>query len=151
MEAVHRVHHRGPDPQTQAPADASWPQADAQSGPSPTGMLAGSDLSDFRNGVLEESLSPRSKSSAPRQPCGLQLRLGHCHHFQQVAVRILEIEATPATPGVDFAIGMVKWPATVGEPFGLHTPEDRIKLRIVNVKSIVMTLASPGIEAWAAP
>ena len=50
-------------------------------------------------------------------------RLGHGHDFQQVAVRLLEVEATPASAGVDLAVGGAVWPAAVGEPLACTRPK----------------------------
>jgi len=60
----------------------------------------------------------------------LAARLGHRHYFQQVAVRVFEVEASPAPAGIDLSVGVVVWPAAVGEPLGLHSTEDRFELRV---------------------
>ena len=67
-------------------------------------------------------------------------RLGHGHDFQQVAVRVLEVEATPAPAGVDLAVGVAVGPAAVGESLGLHPAEDRLELRLADMEGVVMAL-----------
>src|SRR4249920_3122049 len=68
-----------------------------------------------------------------------------------MAVRVLEVEATPAPAGVDLAVGVVEWPAAVGKPLGLHPAEDRLELRLADMEGVVMTLAGPGVETRPAP
>jgi hypothetical protein len=41
-------------------------------------------------------------------------RLRDGHDFQQVTIRVLEVEASPASTAVELAVGVVEWPATVG-------------------------------------
>src|SRR4030095_16861859 len=78
-------------------------------------------------------------------------RLATRHYFQQVAVRILEVEASPAPAGIDLAVGVVVWPAAVGESLGLHPTEDRLELRLADMEGVVMALAGPGVETRPAP
>ncbi len=60
-------------------------------------------------------------------------RLGHCHYFQQVTVRILEVEATPTPASIDLTVGVVVWPAAVGDSPGLHPAEDRLELSLTDM------------------
>src|SRR5262245_38713398 len=78
-------------------------------------------------------------------------RLANRHYFQQVAVRILEVEASPAPAGIDLAVGVVVWPAAVSESLGLHPTENRLELRLTDMEGIVMALAGPGVETRPAP
>src|SRR5262245_35152091 len=78
-------------------------------------------------------------------------RLGHGHDFQQVAIRVFEVEAPPAPAGVELAVGVVEWSAAVGEPSGLHPAEDGLELRFADMEGIVMALACPGVEPRSAP
>jgi hypothetical protein len=73
-------------------------------------------------------------------PRFLTPRLRHCHDFEQVAVRVLEVKSAPAAPGVDLTVAVVVGPAAVGEPFGFHPAEDRLELRLANMKRVVMAL-----------
>src|SRR5919106_472927 len=77
-----------------------------------------------------------------RQSCQHLLTpgLAHCHYFQQVAVRVLEVKAAPASPGIGLAVGVVVWPAAIGEPLGFNPAEDRLELRLADMKGIVMVL-----------
>src|SRR6516165_3826962 len=68
-----------------------------------------------------------------------------------MAVRVLEVEAALAPAGVDFPVGVVVWPATVGDLLRLHPAEDPVELRVADVEGEVMTVASPGVEARPAP
>lgn len=51
----------------------------------------------------------------------LASRLGNGHYFQQVAIRVLEVKASPAPALVDLAVSMAEWPAAVGEFPGLSS------------------------------
>lgn len=77
--------------------------------------------------------------------------LANRHYFQQVAVRILEVEASPAPAGINLAVGVVVWPAAVGESLCLHPAEDRLELRLADMEGVVMALAGPGVETRSAP
>src|SRR5438093_12756721 len=65
-------------------------------------------------------------------------RLGHCHDLQQVAVRVLEVEAAPASAGVDLAVRVAVWPAAVGNSLGPHPAEDRVELRFADMDGVGM-------------
>src|SRR5882762_1928138 len=81
----------------------------------------------------------------------LSPRFRYCHYFQKMAVRILEVDASPATAGVELAVRVIVGPASVRESLRLHPAEDRVELRIADVKGVVMALAGPGIETRLAP
>src|SRR5262245_13164499 len=55
-------------------------------------------------------------------------RLGDGHDLEQVAVRILEIEAASAPAGVDLAVGVAVRLTAVRNPPGLHPAQDRLEL-----------------------
>src|SRR5947208_4637801 len=78
-------------------------------------------------------------------------RLGHGHDLQQVAVRVLEVEAAPASTGVDLAVRVAVWPAAVWDAFGLHPGKDRVELRVADMEGVVMALARPGVEPGPTP
>src|SRR5919108_370823 len=67
-------------------------------------------------------------------------RLRHCHDFQQVAIRVLKIEATATAAGINLAVRVIVWPTPVGEPPGLHPAEDRLEVRLTDMEGIVMAL-----------
>src|SRR6266550_4319697 len=54
----------------------------------------------------------------------LSPRFRHCHYFQKVAIRILEVDASPATAGVELAVRVIVGPASVRESLRLHPAED---------------------------
>ncbi len=81
----------------------------------------------------------------------LASRLRNCHYFQQVAVRVLEVEATPAPAGIDLPVGVVAWPAAVGETLGLHPTKDRLEIRVADMEGVVMPLAPPWVGTRPAP
>src|SRR5438093_1323432 len=101
-------------------------------------------------GLLQRESFETFRWSPLRTP-RLTSRLGHCHDFQQMAVRVFEVEATPATTSVDLAVGVVVGLAAVGEPFVLHPAKDRLKLCIADVERVMMTPAGPGIETRPTP
>src|SRR5262245_24825894 len=68
-----------------------------------------------------------------------------------MAVRILEVEATPAPASIDPAVGVVVWPAAVRKTFGLHPTENCIELCVADMEGIVMALARPGVETRPSP
>src|SRR5687767_9361187 len=72
--------------------------------------------------------------------CLLAPRLAHCHYFEQVAVRVLEVKAAPAPSVIDLAIGVVVWPTAVGERLGLYPAEDRLELRFADMEGVVMAV-----------
>src|SRR5437667_3056694 len=67
-------------------------------------------------------------------------RLGHGHDLQQVAVRVLEVEAAPASTGVDLAVRVAVWPAAVWDAFGLRPSKDRVELGVADMEGVVMAL-----------
>jgi hypothetical protein len=75
----------------------------------------------------------------------------HCHYFQQMAVRILEVETASATTFVDFVVAVAERSTAIRNPFGLYPIEDRIEVGLADVKSIVMTAAASWIEARPTP
>ena len=78
-------------------------------------------------------------------------RLRDGHDFQQVAIRVLEVEAPPASTAVDLAVGVVEWSAAVGQSPGLHPAEDGLELRLADMEGIVMALACPRVEPRSTP
>src|SRR5687768_12779944 len=64
-------------------------------------------------------------------------RLRHRHDFQQVAVRILEIETAPATTGVDLTVGGLVGLAAVGDAPALDPAEDGLELCFAHVEGVV--------------
>src|SRR5262245_36259432 len=68
-----------------------------------------------------------------------------------MAVRILEVEATPAPTGVTLPVGVVVRPAAVRDSLGLHPGEDPIELNVADVEGVVMTVPRPGVEARPSP
>ena len=65
-------------------------------------------------------------------------------------MRLLEVEATPASAGVDLAVGGAVWPAAVGEPLACTRPKIASNSASL-MESVVMALACPGIETRPAP
>src|SRR5215475_11258285 len=65
-------------------------------------------------------------------------RLGYCHHFKQVAVRILEVETASSTACVELPIGVIERRAPVGETLRLHAAEDRLELRFADMKCVML-------------
>src|SRR5215468_4459182 len=53
--------------------------------------------------------------------------LRHCHHFQQMTIRILEVKTASATTFVDLHIGMAEGPTAVRNSFGLDSVENRFE------------------------
>ena len=78
-------------------------------------------------------------------------RLGHGHDFQQVTIRILEVEPAPAPAAVEFAIGVAVWSAAIRKPLGLYPAEDRLELWLADMERIVMALARSGVKPRPAP
>src|SRR5208282_4707102 len=86
-----------------------------------------------------------------RSDGALTARLGHGHHFQQVAVRVLEVETAAAATSVSLAVGVAVWPAAVRDTLRFHPGQDCVELGFVDVEGVVMALAGPWIEARATP
>src|SRR5262245_55440577 len=77
--------------------------------------------------------------------------LSHGHHLQQVSIRILEVEATPAPACVDLAVGMVVRPTAIPELTGLYPAKDGVELRVADMKGVMMAPARPRVETGPAP
>src|SRR5262245_59044466 len=77
--------------------------------------------------------------------------LRHRHHLQQVAVRILEVEAAPTPAAVDPPVGMAVGIAARWDPARLDATEDCLELLVADVKGVVVASANLGIEAGPAP
>src|SRR5580704_9476476 len=75
--------------------------------------------------------------------CLARALLRHRHQFQQVAVRIVEIDAAAAAPIVELTIIEAPRRAAVGDLGFFDTRENRVELSVADVKSIVMTLELP--------
>src|SRR5215208_5698073 len=66
--------------------------------------------------------------------------LRHGHELENVAVRILEIEAAAAVPVVELGIGKAPWRAAEGQSGSLDAIKDRVELRVADVERIVMAV-----------
>src|SRR5215471_16338942 len=66
--------------------------------------------------------------------------LRHGHELEHVTIRVLEIDAAAAAPVVELAIGDAPGCAAIGETGALYASQNRVKLRIADVKGIVVAL-----------
>src|SRR5262249_14570525 len=60
--------------------------------------------------------------------------------FQHVAVGIVEIDAAPAAPVVDVAVGARPRAATVGDALGLDPGKDRVELGLADPEGVMVRL-----------
>ena len=92
---------------------------------------------------LPASGNERSRESeqADRDKGVLTPSLGHRHHFEQMTVRIFEIEATPTTATINFAVTVAEGAAAIRDSLGLDPIENRVELRLADMESIVVTLS----------
>src|SRR6058998_1262939 len=88
-----------------------------------------------------------SASQAGPLKTHLASRLRHRHDFQQVTIRIFEIETAPAAARVNLAIGVIEGPTAVGQLSGLDLLENRIEFDIADMEGVVMAVARAGVEA----
>ena len=77
--------------------------------------------------------------------------LGDGHHFQQVTVRIFEVEAAPAATFIDFAVRVAEGAASIWNPPVLDAFENGVELSIADVKSVMVASALARIEARPSP
>src|SRR5262245_52448195 len=89
---------------------------------------------------ISEARTSYSGPAAARERSAptLAARLGNRHDLEEVPRGILEVEAAPAPPPVDPAVGGLVGLAAVGEPPGLHAGEDRLVLRVLHVERVVV-------------
>ena len=80
-----------------------------------------------------------------RQEISLFSGFWHRHYFEQVAVRIFEVESAPAAPRVDAAVGGVVRSIAIRQSFRFDAREDAIVVRIADVERVVMTLILGGV------
>src|SRR5215216_1777692 len=81
----------------------------------------------------------------PRRPkrCGS----GSGQEFQDMAVRVPEVDASPSTAGVDLPILKGTRAASVRDASGLDPAKDRVKFCIAHVKRVVVALKPiAGVE-----
>src|SRR3984893_10437676 len=61
-------------------------------------------------------------------------------HFEDVAIRVLEIEAAAAMPVVDLHVGARAWAAAIGNALVLDPGEDRVELGFADLEGVVVVL-----------
>src|SRR6266436_6254044 len=69
--------------------------------------------------------------------------LRHGHQLDDVAVVVLEIEATAAIPIVELSVFKAPGPASEGEPSVLDSLQDRVEFGVAYVKRIMLAWDSP--------
>ena len=77
-----------------------------------------------------------------RAIAGAAPSLRHRHQLEDMAVRVLEVDAAAAVPIVEPAVVETPGRATIVEAFRLDPAEDRVELPVIDVERIVM--GSPG-------
>src|SRR6266478_3954398 len=86
------------------------------------------------------TISRRPRRCAAPRGCRRNERPSGGQYFENVPVRVLEIDATPAVPVIDLHVGARARAAAIGDAFVLDPGEDRVELGFADLEGVMVML-----------